>query len=122
LGTPAVAEMTVALHPLAVAGYIGLMVNALSLLPIGTTDGGRVALSIFGRQLKSAIGSFALFVVFFLGVSGSDLFLYYFSFCIAFQSGNEIPARNEVDNLSISRIVLASASYVVAALALIPFQ
>jgi membrane-associated protease RseP (regulator of RpoE activity) len=122
LGTPAIAEMTVALHPLAVAGYIGLMVNALNLLPVGTTDGGRVALTIFGRQLKSSIGSFALVVLFWLGVSGSDLFLYYFSFCIAFQSGNEIPARNEVDNLSLSRIVLASAAYVVAALALVPFQ
>jgi hypothetical protein len=94
----------------------------LNLLPVGTTDGGRVALTIFGRQLKSSIGSFALVVLFWLGVSGSDLFLYYFSFCIAFQSGNEIPARNEVDNLSLSRIVLASAAYVVAALALVPFQ
>jgi membrane-associated protease RseP (regulator of RpoE activity) len=76
LGTPGVAEMTVALHPLAVAGYIGLIVNALSLLPIGTTDGGRVALSVFGRQSKLAIGSLAFTVLLWFGVSGSDLFLY----------------------------------------------
>lgn len=122
LGSPAIAEMSVALHPLAVAGYIGLVVNALSLLPIGTTDGGRIALTVFGRQAKSAIGSCALGVLFWVGVSGSDLFLYYFSFCIAFQSGNEMPAQNEVDKLSLSRVFLAVVAYVLAALALIPFQ
>lgn len=36
LGTAAVAQMTVPLHPLAVAGYIGLIINSLSLLPIGS--------------------------------------------------------------------------------------
>jgi len=36
LGTAAVAQMTVPLHPMAVAGYIGLIVNSLSLLPIGS--------------------------------------------------------------------------------------
>ena len=36
LGTSAVAEMTIRLHPVALAGYMGLIVNALSLLPIGS--------------------------------------------------------------------------------------
>ncbi len=36
LGTTAAAQMTIPLHPIALAGYIGLIVNALSLLPIGS--------------------------------------------------------------------------------------
>jgi hypothetical protein len=36
LGTAAVAGMTVPLHPVAIAGYISLIVNALALLPIGS--------------------------------------------------------------------------------------
>lgn len=32
----AVAGMTVALHPVAIAGYIGLILNGLALLPIGS--------------------------------------------------------------------------------------
>jgi hypothetical protein len=36
-GTAAVASITIPLHPVAVAGYISLIVNALSLLPIGST-------------------------------------------------------------------------------------
>jgi hypothetical protein len=39
LGTPSVAGMTVALHPVAIAGYISLVVNALSILPIGSKFG-----------------------------------------------------------------------------------
>ncbi|CAB9521628.1 Probable zinc metalloprotease EGY1, chloroplastic [Seminavis robusta] len=120
--TDAVAGMTVSLHPVAVAGYIGLILNGLALLPIGTTDGGRIAQALFGRGVKTAIGNLFLFTVFFIGVLGSDLFLFYFSFLIAFQTGNEIPARNEVDNVSFARVLLATASTVLALLALIPFQ
>jgi len=36
LGTQAVAGMTIPLHPVAIAGYISLVVNALSMLPIGS--------------------------------------------------------------------------------------
>ena len=35
-GSLAVAGMTVSLHPVAIAGYIGLIVNSLALLPIGS--------------------------------------------------------------------------------------
>lgn len=37
LGTQAVAAMTIPLHPVALAGYISLVVNALALLPVGST-------------------------------------------------------------------------------------
>jgi hypothetical protein len=36
LGSQEVASMTVRLHPAAIAGYISLIVNALSILPIGS--------------------------------------------------------------------------------------
>ena len=34
--TQAVAGMTVSLHPVAIAGYIGLILNGLALLPVGS--------------------------------------------------------------------------------------
>ena len=36
LGTDAVAAMTISLHPVAVAGFISLIVNALAMLPVGS--------------------------------------------------------------------------------------
>jgi membrane-associated protease RseP (regulator of RpoE activity) len=35
-GTSAIASISIPLHPVAIAGYIGLIVNALALLPIGS--------------------------------------------------------------------------------------
>lgn len=79
-------------------------------------------MALFGRASKSAIGSLVAFVMLLAGVIGSDLFLFYFAFCIAFQTGNEIPARNEVDKLDLPRCFGAAILYVLATLALVPFQ
>ena len=41
------------LHPYAIAGFIGIVTNALNLLPVGNTDGGRVAQAMFGRSFAN---------------------------------------------------------------------
>jgi hypothetical protein len=148
IGTEAVAGMTIPLHPIAIAGFIGLIVNALSMLPIGSkffvcggsslacaqsshelvfycctaTDGGRVGLSLFGRATKLAIGQVTLVSLFFVGLLGSDLFLFYIAFVLAFQTGNDVPSINEVDKVDVPRVALAATSFILAVLVLVPFQ
>jgi hypothetical protein len=81
-----------------------------------------MAIALFGRSSKTALGYFTMFALLVAGVLGSDLFLFYFAFVIAFQSGNEVPARNEFDGVETSKVVLGALAYALAFLTLLPFQ
>jgi hypothetical protein len=78
-------------------------------------------MALFSRSDKNLIGSITLLGLLYVGLFGSDLFLFYFSFVIAFQTGNEVPARNEEDPVSFSRVIVATVAYALAVLSLAPF-
>jgi membrane-associated protease RseP (regulator of RpoE activity) len=59
--------MDVFVHPVALAGWVGLFVTALNLFPVGQLDGGRIAYALFGARHRAvSIGTF--FALLTLGV------------------------------------------------------
>jgi membrane-associated protease RseP (regulator of RpoE activity) len=57
-------EQNVILHPVAFAGWIGLLVTALNLLPVGQLDGGHVAYALFPEYHRYiSLGVLGLLVV-----------------------------------------------------------
>lgn len=56
------------LHPIAMAGWVGLFVTALNLIPFGQLDGGRIAYALFGARHEklSIVTLFALLGLGFL--------------------------------------------------------
>ena len=62
-------EVTIVLHPVALAGWIGLFVTFLNLIPVGQLDGGHVSYSLFGHLHRWPARAFLL-VIFLLGLQG----------------------------------------------------
>ena len=57
-------EQNVVLHPVAFAGWLGLLVTALNLLPVGQLDGGHVAYALFPEYHRYiSLGVIGLLVV-----------------------------------------------------------
>ena len=57
------------LHPIGYAGWVGLFVTALNLLPVGQLDGGHIAYALFGRRSRAifliAIAVMAFITIFY---------------------------------------------------------
>jgi len=123
LNSPEAAKTMIKLHPYAIAGFGGLIANALSLLPLGNTDGGRISLAFFGRSFSRVVNGSALTILVVAGLFGADqanILLCYAIYCQFFQKEAEIPCRNEVDELDTTRGFIAIAMAVIVFLTLVP--
>lgn len=63
------------IHPVAFAGWAGILVTALNLIPAGTLDGGHVIYSLFGEKAKKAF-PFIISLLVFLGFYWSGWWLW----------------------------------------------
>lgn len=69
--------LDVLLHPVAWAGWAGLLITALNLIPAGQLDGGHVIYSLFGRKSRIIL-PFVLVALIILGTVWSGWWLWAF--------------------------------------------
>ncbi len=104
LGSQLGVTSAIALHPVAVAGYIGLIATALNLIPVGQLDGGHIVHAMFGQVKATRIGQMARFV--FLGLSFVQQGWIIWALLLFFMPIVDSPALNDISELDTRRDVL----------------
>ncbi len=63
------------LHPMAFAGWVGLLVTALNLIPCGQLDGGHILYCLFSKKLHGYISKIMVVMLIVLGVGTNEILL-----------------------------------------------
>lgn len=108
------------LHPLAFAGWSGLLVTAVQLLPVGRLDGGYLARALFGRRAASMLDTAALFVLVLLGLTVEGVLLIGALLVYLFAGKEAAEPLDDSGRIQGVRLVLAAGLLVLSLLMTIP--
>lgn len=107
-GTPINLSLT------AFAGWVGLLITSINLLPAGQLDGGHIFRAVLGEKQKYA-GWIAVFIMIFTGWA-------FFAIIIVFMMGMmHPPPLNDDTNLGIKRKLLFFVALIILVTCFIPF-
>ena len=118
LGNKLTPEMAIDLHPVAFAGYIGLVVTALNLMPVGQLDGGHIVHAMFGQRTGAMIGQITRLLVLVLALMERDLMIW--AIILLFMPVADEPALNDVSELDNWRDFLGLLALVLLVSILLP--
>jgi len=119
LGSHLTPKSAIDLHPVAVAGFLGLVVTALNLMPVGQLDGGHIVHAMFGQKNAIVIGQIARLLLLLLSLVQPEFFLW--AIILLFIPLIDEPALNDVSELDNGRDIwglLAMALLVIIVLPL----
>ncbi len=104
LGSEVTATTAIDLHPVAIAGLLGLVVTALNLMPVGQLDGGHVVHAMFGQRMGAAIGQVSRLLVLALAFAQREFLVW--AILLFFMPVIDEPALNDVSELDNRRDLL----------------
>lgn len=107
------------LSPLAFAGWLGLVITALNLLPIGQLDGGHTARAMFGTRIGRGISHIAMWALFLLALFVWPSLMPW-AIIVFFLAGNSIPPMNDMTRLTPGRFWLGCVTFIILASILMP--
>ncbi len=104
LGSQLTSTSAINLHPLAIAGFLGLIVTALNLMPVGQLDGGHIVHAMFGQRTAMVIGQISRLLLLLLSLVQSGFLLW--AIILFFIPLIDEPALNDVTELDNKRDIL----------------
>jgi membrane-associated protease RseP (regulator of RpoE activity) len=102
---------TVVLHPIAFAGWFGLFVTSINLLPVSQLDGGHVLYAFNGRQTWG-VSALLLALLVWLGTRGWPGWLMWAVILVLLMRLGHPPTRNDAEPLDPGRRLAALATLV----------
>ncbi|MGB9765322.1 MAG: site-2 protease family protein [Candidatus Saccharicenans sp.] len=106
------------LHPLAVAGWVGLLVTSFNLFPVGQLDGGHIFYALFGEKSKK-ISMLVVAILGFLGIFYWAGWLIW-ALLILLVGLKHPPVIEELQPLSLKRKITADLIVIIFILSFIP--
>jgi len=115
----AIQQPYIDVHPLVVIGWLGLVINAINLMPAGQLDGGRIVQAIYSRKVAGRMTAATLII---LGIAAlvNPLALYWAIVIVFLQRDLERPALNELTEPDDARAALALLALFLMAAILLP--
>ena len=118
LGSQLQAEL-VPIHPFVAVGWIGLAITALSLLPAGQLDGGRIVQAVYGR--KTAARATVITLIALAVAAISNVLALYWALLILFIAREpERPPQDEITETDGQRDALALLALFLMVMTLLP--
>jgi membrane-associated protease RseP (regulator of RpoE activity) len=118
LGNQFKPETVLDLHPVAIAGCLGLVVTALNLMPVGQLDGGHIVHAMYGQRTGAVIGQISRFLVLILTLIHEEFLLW--AILLFFIPAVDEPALNDVSELDNRRDLMGLMAMVLLILIVLP--
>jgi len=118
LGSQLQAEL-VPIHPFVAVGWIGLAITALSLLPAGQLDGGRIVQAVYGRK-TAARATFITLIALAVAAISNVLALYWALLILFIAREPERPPQDEITETDGQRDALALLALFLMVMTLLP--
>ncbi|WP_427161117.1 site-2 protease family protein [Aliinostoc sp. HNIBRCY26] len=118
LGGALTAKSAIDLHPVAVAGFLGLIVTALNLMPVGQLDGGHIVHAMFGQRTAMLIGQIARLLLLMLSLVQPEFFVW--AIILLFIPLIDEPALNDVTELDNKRDILGLLAMALLVVIILP--
>lgn len=118
LGDAFTSEQAIHLHPVAIAGYLGLIFTAFNLIPVGQLNGGQIIHAMFGHRTSLGVGQITRFLILILALINNEfLILAVLLFFLPLQGE---PALNDVSELDNKRDILGFLTLFLLLLIILP--
>jgi len=108
------------LHPVAFAGWVGLFITSINLIPIGQLDGGHISRSILGEVWAKRVGYIAFIVLLIMGFTFQYEGWYLWAFIAYILGGRGVHPIDDVTPVDAKHLVIGIIAIVVFILSFIP--